>query len=386
MKVLVMIDYCLCTLRLKKILLKMFMIVAIFSTHLNAQQDMTTHTRGKLWETLYNFGFIGDPVTWEFWQLTGVGFYPGFSGYTFPNDEILANGFITDANFHNFRSGPWIIVKDPLTLKPPDFSAAKEEFLLYHASLTGSNWGVLPNLPPPKRTENFVGSPNFNPLLPEEINYISFHTVTGISVTQRSMAWSFPGYSDFIIYDYVFTNTGNIVIPAINEVRELEQTFEEVWFVFHSGLQVSTKGMLNFHYNTNFLDSAAPAGGFGWHPGSGYSDYYVIENDASDGKGLLFYSIDYNGGREPVPWDQYGQKNNWQDLLRLRPEWEPELQDPAAFGFVFLYHEPPPGSTNDPFEPDPTYFSAYSDEAQRFNGKVVDSQSFGPGMFSLQDL
>lgn len=360
--------------------------VFLFISSASAQQDMTTHTRGKLWETLYNFGFIGDPITWEFWQVTGVGFYPGFSGYTFPNDELLANGFITDANFHNFRSGPWIMAKDAQTLVAPDFSPVQEEFLLYQASMHNDKRGVIPNLPAPKRRENFIGTETFNPQLPEEIVDIFFHTVTGVSVRQRSMAWSIPGYSDFIIYDYVFSNQSKIVIPALNAARDHVQTLNEVIISFHSGIQVSTKGMLNFHYNPDFEASAAPAGGFGWHPGSGYSDYYNVENAETDGKGLLFFSHDYNGGREPVPWDKYGTKPNWRELLRLKPEWDPELQDPAAFGWVFLYHTPPPGSANDPFEADPNYFNVYSDEAQKFKGKTVDSQGFGPGFFSLQDL
>ncbi len=353
---------------------------------LQAQVNSATHTRGRLWETLYNWGFIGDPGAWDYLQVTGIGFYPGFSGYTFPSDEITANGFITDANFHNFRSGPWIIAKDALTLVPPAFTPEPTDFLIYHASLhTGDN-GVLPSIQPFVRTENFIESPDYHPLLPEEMNYVSFETATGITVKQRSMAWSFPGFSDFIIFDYVFKNTGDMALPTVNRVEKLQQTLNEVWIVFHSGLQVSTKGMINFHYNSDFLSSAAPAGAFGWHPGGGYTDYYAVENQGPDGKGLLFYSRDYNGGREPVPWDQYGLKQNWQDLLRLRPEWLPELQDPACFGFVFLYRTPPTGASPNPFDADPTYFNIYSDEGDRFNGKTVDFEGFGLGRFSAQEI
>ena len=52
----------------------------LFSTPALAQQNMTTHTRGKLWETLFNWGFIGHPGAWDYNQRTGIGFYPGFSG------------------------------------------------------------------------------------------------------------------------------------------------------------------------------------------------------------------------------------------------------------------------------------------------------------------
>ncbi|MGE5797652.1 MAG: hypothetical protein ACM34N_12780 [Ignavibacteria bacterium] len=359
----------------------------LFASLVYSQQTSTTHSRGKLWETLYNFGFIGDPGAWDYLQLTGIGFYPGFSGYIFPNDEELANGFITDANFHNFRSGPWIIAKDAFDLVPPAFTPQIKDFLLYHASLATGDNGALGGNIAFRRTENFSEKPGFNTLLPEEINYLEFATSTGVTVKQRSMQWSYPGYDDFIIYDYVFVNTGDIAIESIGEVRNHQQTLNEVWFVFHSGIQISTKGVINFHYNDDFLSSSAPAGSFGWHPGSGYTDYYNVEDRVpGDEKGLLYYSRDYNGGREPVPWDQYGLKNNWQDLLRKVPNFPPELQDPAAFGFVYLYRTPPQGGSSDPFDADPTFFNIYSDELEKFQNKTVDFEGFGLSPFSLSQI
>ena len=365
------------------------LIIFISSSISMAQNNYTTHTRGKLWETLYNYGFIGDPGAWDYTEITGIGFYPGFSGYTFPPDEETANGYITDANFHNFRSGPWIIAKDAETLIPPAYTVTKKDYLIYHASMApvSGNYGALVgNIEPFTKSKNYIEDDNFNPLLPEEMNYIDYETSTGITVKQRSSSWSFPGYDDFIIYDYVLVNTGDIAIPSVNKIVNHAQTLDEVWFVFHSGIQVSTKGVINFHYNSDFLSSAAPAGAFGWHPGSGYTDYYQVENDETDGNGLLFYSRDYNGGREPVFWDQYGIKSNWKSLLTVQDGWLPELQDPAAFGFTFLYRTPPSGSNNDPMEADPTYFNIYSDEADKFNGKTVDFEGFGLTTFSEADI
>ena len=361
-------------------LIFVFLLLSCFP--LEAQNNSATHTRGKLWETIYNWGFIGDPGAWDYNQTTGIGFYPGFYGFDFPNNELDANGYITDANFHNFRSGPWLIAKNAYTLIPPAFTPQLKDALIYHSSLaTGDEGVVASKIDPFDRVENYVGTPNFNPLLPEEINYTEFETSVGVKGKQRSMAWSYPGYDDFIIYDYTLVNTGNIAISSVNQIVNYSQTLNELWFVFHSGIQVSTKGMLNFHYNSDFRASAAPAGGFGWHPGQGYSDYYAIENNILDGKGLLYYSYDYNGGREPVSWDQYGTKSNWQDLLRVRPEWLPELQDPAAFGYVMLYRTPPPGGNQDPFEADPTFFNIYSDELEKFQGKNVDFEGFGLSAF-----
>jgi hypothetical protein len=372
-------------------MLFIIVLTLLITTKSNAQQNSSTQTRGKLWETLYNWGFIGDPGAWDYLETTGIGFYPGFAGYNYPHDEQTANGYITDANFHNFRSGPFIIVKDVNTPVPPSYSPQHRDYMIYESAMPTPNQpdGVLSSIPPFQHTTNYIGSTTFNPLLPEEMNTITYNTSTGITVTQRSYSWSYPGYRDFIIYDYTFKNTGNVALPSVSKVYHYDQTLNEVWINFWSQIHVSTKGFLNFHYNSNFLASAAPAGGFGWHPGSGYNNYYAIENDNDPGKGVLFYSYNYNGGREPVPWDNYGLKSNWQQLLTLYPDsgWAPELQDPAAFGWVYLYRTPPPAETSqDPFTADPDYLSVYSDEADEFNGKTIDFETFGESTFSDQEL
>jgi len=350
-------------------------------------QRKSTHTRGKLWETINNIGFIGDMGVWDYEQTSGVGFYPGFSGYSFPNNEIYANGWITDANFHNFRSGPAIVIKGGDVLVAPDYDPQFQEYLFYHSSFAGGNHGILWNNPPIQKTNNFIGTPDFNPLLPEEMNYYEFPTATGISVQVRSMAWSFPDYDDFIIYDYVFINTGDMVIPSLGQTRHYDQVFDSVYVVFHSGIQVSTKGQLNFHYDPDFTHSAAPAGGFGgWgqlEHGGTYTDFFAVENGDEDGKGLLFYSRDYNGGREPHPNDTYSKRSDWRTVLKYDLTYENiELQDPACFGFVFLYRTPPPNSNADPFEADPDFFSVYSDEGEQFQGRSLDMNEY----FSIDRL
>ncbi|HRS51234.1 MAG TPA: hypothetical protein P5268_00685 [Candidatus Marinimicrobia bacterium] len=350
-------------------------------------QRKSTHTRGKLWETLNNVGLIGDLGVWDYEETSGLGFYPGFSGYSYPTFEEDANGWITDANFHNFRSGPALVIKGGEVLVAPDYGPQHQDYLFYHSSFAGGNHGILWNYPPFKKTNNFVGMSQFNPLLPEEMNYCEFPTATGISVKMRSMAWSFPDYDDFIIYDYVFINTGEMVIPSLGEIMHYEQSFDSVFVVFHSGIQVSTKGQLNFHYDPNFMKSAAPAGGFGgWKQlenGGTYTDYFAVENDGNDGKGLFFYSRDYNGGREPHPNDTYTKRSDWKTRLKYNPTYENiELQDPACFGFVFLYRTPPTGSGADPFEADPNFFNIYSDEGEQFQGRSLDMNEY----FSIERL
>lgn len=379
--------------RYKQVLFRFFLTlimlcwVTVSGNKLYAQR-ISTHTRGKLWETINNIGLIGHLGVWDYEQTTGVGFYPGFSGYSYPRDELDANGWITDANFHNFRSGPAVVVKGGEKLVAPDYTPQKTEYLYYHSSFAGGDHGILWNYPPINKTENFVGSSLFNPLLPEEINYCEFPTATGISVKMRSMAWSYPDYDDFIIYDYVFVNTGDMVIPSLGQVKSYEQTFDSVYVTFHSGIQVSTKGHLNFHYNPDFMSSAAPAGGFGgWDQlakGGTYTDYFSVENNSSDGKGLLFYSYDYNGGREPHPDDIYQKQYNWETRLKYDQQYDNiELQDPACFGFVFLYRTPTDDDPSaNPFDADPSFFNIYNDEGDQFQGRSLDMNEY----FSINRL
>ncbi len=384
---------------IKKFLINQVVIFffLVFISYPVIAQYSSTHTRGKLWETLQNWGFIGDDGAWDYAEVTGIGFYPGFSGYSFPDhEEHVVYWPRVDANFHNFRSGPWIIVKNAQTLVPPDYHPEPREYLLYHSSMAVGEAklaGVLYSNPPFQFTKNFVGSTNFNPLMPEEMNYCTFSTATGVTVKQRSMAWSFPDYDDFIIYDYTFINNGEIAIPEINKTMEFQQSLNEVWITFHSGISVSTKGFLNFHWDDYFFDSVAPAGGFGgWRASEsgkgGFSDFYAFENDGIDGKGFLYYSRDYNGGREPLPrsMDPYQLRPDWQGWVRLQDDWLPELQDPACFGFLFLYRTPPVGANPDPFEADPNFFNVYSDERDYFKNKLVDFESFGPLYYSKKQL
>ncbi|RPH98898.1 MAG: hypothetical protein EHM72_12430 [Calditrichaeota bacterium] len=370
------------------------LLFSLLMTVQSSAQVTATHTRGKLWESLANFGFIGDGGAWDYQQISAIGLYPGFTGYTYPDHEerVYLWPKVT-ANFHNFRSGPWIFAKKAQTLVPPDYHAEERDFLFYHASLANGETGTLYSNPPFKTRKNFIGADDFNPLLPEEMNYSWFHTATGITVKQRSMTFSYPDYDDFIIYDYIFTNTGELAFPALNDTKQLTQTLNDVYITFHSGIQVSTKGILNFHYDENLLAGVAPGGGFlGWRASDegkgGFMNYYAVENQGADGKGVLYYSRNYNGGREPIPssMDPYKIRNNWENFIRLKSDWLPELQDPACFGFVFLYRTPPRNAGPDPFDADPNFVNVYSDERDNFKNKEVDFENFGLDLFKVNEM
>src|SRR5438309_2860419 len=176
-------------------------------------QEELTHRRGRLWETVRNDGWIGSLGAWDFLVSTPLGLFPGFDGYTHPvgNENDAVNTF-ENSNMHNFRSGCWIVVKDLMIPGgPPVYAPMPAAYELYASGLQQETYGIENVRAPSVMATNYAGDPGFNPLLPEEMIRQTWHTNTGITVTRRSSVWSYPGYRDFIIYDYVFKNTADYV-------------------------------------------------------------------------------------------------------------------------------------------------------------------------------
>src|SRR5690606_393136 len=73
------------------------------------------HRRGLLWDDVWNDGFIGNGCAWDYCTTAPLGMYPGFDGFTHPiGGESNAINTFSNANFHNFRSGVWILATDLL--------------------------------------------------------------------------------------------------------------------------------------------------------------------------------------------------------------------------------------------------------------------------------
>ena len=165
--------------------------------------------------------------------------------------------------------------------------------------------------------------PSTGPMAPP--TYVVHLDGTGITVTRRSYAWGFPGASDFIVYDYTFENTGQVVSTLAGEVvpnpEDFQQTLSGLYFAFHSGVSVSTKSQINFHTDL----TAVQAGAFGWKPP--YHDYYALSGDRT-----LAYSYNYNGGAAPPPFSTLPVK----DGQAWKQKFGDELQSPAAFGWLAL--------------------------------------------------
>ncbi|CAN5593172.1 hypothetical protein BH23BAC4_BH23BAC4_00870 [soil metagenome] len=329
-------------------------------------QAVAVHRRGNLWESVWNYGMIGDLGAWDYLTPRPLGLFPGFVGFTHPTGgEFNAVNTYANANMHNFRSGIWIGARNlNVPGVPPDFRPTPKPYEVYLANVQQGIYGMPSQLPPVQLHRNYIESPDFNPLLPEEWAEATWDTNIGITVTLRTYVWGFPGFNDFIIYDYQFENTGRMVSTLVGEVvsntDQFVQTLNGVYFALHSGISVSTKSQINFHSDLN----AVQAGAFGWQPGT-YHDFYHLSSDRT-----LAFSYNYNGGAAPTPWDPYPIK----DGEAWRQRFGPELQSPAAFGWLALHADPAQGSN--PNSPAPDVLRIDSHKGGTFQGRDLDFEFF----------
>lgn len=346
------------------------LLILLFSVDMSdvaAQaRDDVQHRRGKLWETIWNTGYYGDPGAWDFLSNRPKGLYPGFTGFHHPvGNEFLAVNTFANANHHNFRSGIWIVSRDMLTPgNPPDFPPQSTPFELYKVG--NESYGVQENRPNILLHENFLESDDFDPKLPEEMSEATFETNIGLTAEQRTYVWGFPNYDDFIIFDYIFTNTGNIVSTSTGDVvpntDQFQQTLKEVYFVFESAVSVSTKSQINFYTDLDCVQ----AGAFGWQPET-YHDFYEVTSDET-----LTFSYNYNGGIRPPP-------NNC-GHIKENEQWKrffgDELQSPSAFGQLALYASPKELGGAERSSAKPDVLRIESHKGGTFKGQDIDHERF----------
>jgi len=306
----------------------------IFAQTETPEAPEVQHRRGKIWENLVSDGMLGSGGAWDFLTSAPLGMYPGFAGFTHPrgHEDNAINTF-ANANFHNFRSGSWILAKDLLIPgQPPGFAPTPAPYELFASGSQGNTHGIASEGPNPGQRDgivlisNYMEDEEFDPLKAEEGTFLQFNTNTGVTVTRRSYVWSYPGYSDFIIYDYIFKNTGEIVsllsAETVPNTDAFQQTLRDVYFAFHSAISVSTKDKINFYNDL----SCVAAGAFGWQ--RPYYNFYHIEDEET-----LFFSTHYNGGKEPPPENCGFVKDNEAWKTRFGDE----LMSPAAFGWKMIH-------------------------------------------------
>ena len=167
-----------------KICLAVMVMVMVLSEMSSAQVIWGKQTlkRGKLWSTVWNSLQYGDPTETENGYYTLD--YPGYSKGTNVNDAL---NYAEAAGYalYGVRNG----TASSYTINSRFFPSGQDVFPIEEALLT-PNYNLQ---------DNGVAG--------EEI-VTGGHHVNGLNVdiSRRSMVWSFPGISDFIIHEVMITN------------------------------------------------------------------------------------------------------------------------------------------------------------------------------------
>jgi hypothetical protein len=159
-------------------------LILVFSDLVHAQVTWGKQTlkRGKLWATVWNSLQYGDPTETQhgFYTLD----YPGYSKATNVNDALNyaeAGGYAIYGVRENIASS--------YTINSRFFPSGQDIFPIEEATLT-KNYNL--------KNIGIAG----------EESVSGAHHVNGLSVdvARRSLVWSFPGLSDFIIHEVTITN------------------------------------------------------------------------------------------------------------------------------------------------------------------------------------
>ena len=138
--------------------------------------DFLIHDRGNLWETMKDDGTIGAPSPTNRFESFPSMDWPGG-----PHELIK-----DDQRSYSFASGLWIGGK----------KNAGEIFLVECGPLSFVDQGEFE---PIEKIENYLGSENYDPALPEQTIIARWRTSENINVIRESYAWSFAGLNNFII-------------------------------------------------------------------------------------------------------------------------------------------------------------------------------------------
>jgi hypothetical protein len=169
----------------KKILILIILILFVEDGLPQARKaDFRVHNRGNLWETAKDDGTLGpaDP-------LNRFETYPSMD---WPGGPAILNK--DDQRSYSYGAGVWI------GGRRNDGSV----FFTENGPFSNVDRGTFE---PMQEIENFIGSNSYNPNEAEERIIAQWKTTENITVRRTSRAWSFPALNNFIIIEYIITNS-----------------------------------------------------------------------------------------------------------------------------------------------------------------------------------
>lgn len=190
---------------MEKLKIILFFIVLSTSVTFSQLRDFRVHSRGMLHQTVFNTGELG-----RAYDAGGTGITGGYP----PSMEWppYGHGYLDRKEYegqHNSMGGGVYI----------GLTRRGERLFSFCGAVSNSNGNTTPvegvySTPISiNRCENYPLlssgelNPSYNPDEAEEIITSQWTTNTGITVSRTSRAWSYPGYNQFIIYEYEFQNS-----------------------------------------------------------------------------------------------------------------------------------------------------------------------------------
>lgn len=217
---------------MRTVLSLLLVSVLLPATLVGQLRDFRVHKRGMLHQTIFNTGEVGR--AYDAGQSGIPGGYPPSMEWP-PYSHVFVDRQEYAGHHNSFGGGLYLAS-----------TRNGERLFAFCGAISTTNGQTTPvegvySYPQAiTRTENYpvlpTGdlNPSYNPDEAEEIIVSRWGTPAGITVTRTSRAWSFPGYDDFIIYEYQLQNT-------------TPDTLSDVFVVWGYGISTSMFGYQRKH-------------------------------------------------------------------------------------------------------------------------------------------
>lgn len=174
--------------------------------------EFATHDRGVLWETVKDDGTLGAPDPTNRFQ-----YYPSMDWPGGPATMVK-----DDQRSYMLGAGLWI----------GGYQADGRLFFTENGPFSYVDKGTFYPL---ERKENYLENAGFDPAEAEQRITMRLQTTENIEVKRTSRAWSFPGYDNFILLEYEFTNrnAGAVTDLYLGFPYLIRPSYQD--FVVHNG-------------------------------------------------------------------------------------------------------------------------------------------------------
>ena len=196
----------------QKIVTAILILCSTFTFAQIRKADFLIHDRGNLWETMKDDGTIGAPDPTNRFESFPSMDWPGGPHKLIKDDQ----------RSYSPATGLWIGGK----------KNGNEIFFIENGPFNFVDQGTFE---PIEKIDNFIGSPDYDPNLPEQTIIAQFNTTENIGVRRESYAWSFPSVNNFIIMEYTITNnSGNALSDVyIGFPSLIRPSYQD--FIVHNG-------------------------------------------------------------------------------------------------------------------------------------------------------